>query len=353
MPDSNEIDVFVSYAHTDRDRVRQIVEKLKAAGVSVWWDTEIEIGTKWRSVIYDRLVHAKSVCVVWSSNSTARDFVLDEAQYAAENGILIPILLDNARAPLGFGEFQFASLDDAETTDNVISRIVSRIRKLCQEGVRLKPSESISQAADWTRSGARQADRFLDDVRVRSDLLKRNPGSEQALRDALGGVRQTYEAVIGAIDELLAPLTSNGRLEIGWFKPIASGRMVEQIERQRGHCKRIVQIYIESGGLRESLPTTVSNEAKDALDHLMMNIGNADMDLFQQMTAIGSSLAKEGAVITNLILAEQTQSAEAHLRQSALTLIPLQQELAQGMARVDRLIADLGINLSVDSAVTG
>jgi hypothetical protein len=178
---------------------------------------------------------------------------------------------------------------------------------------------------------------------ARSDVLRQNPGSERALRDALRGVRQTYETVIDAIDQFLAPLTTNAQLELGLYKPIASGRMIGQIERQRGHCKRITQIYIESGGLRESLPSTVSSEAKDTLDDLMLTMAGADDDLFQQMVAVGSALAMEGAVITNLLLAEQPQVADAHLRQCASKLIPLQQELAQGMGRVDRLIVDLGI----------
>ncbi len=346
MLDSNNVDVFVSYAHSDLDRVRPLVDRFKAEGLSVWWDPEIEVGGKWRNVIQDRLEHSKSVCVVWSRVSIGRDFVLDEAQYGANNGKLIPVLLDAIPTPLGFGGFQFASLSDPATAGHEISKIVSSIRKLSDGGVPVHSRESLDSAAQQTRWGARSADRFLDDVRVRSDLLKRNPGSAQGLRDALGGVRQTYEAVIDAIDEFLEPLTAKAAVEIGRYKPIASGRMVEQIERQRGHCKRITSIYIESGGLRGSLPATVSEEAKNALDHLMLEISNADGDLFKDMTVVGSALAKEAAVITNLLLAEQSRKAEAHLKQTASTLIPLQQELAQGMAKVDGLITDLGIDLS-------
>ena len=71
----------------------------------------------------------------------------------------------------------------------------------------------------------------------------------------------------------------------------------------------------------------------------------ADMDLFNQMTAIGTALAKEGGVITNLLLAEQPQVAESHLRQCVAKLLPLQQELNLGMGNVDRLIVDLGIDV--------
>src|SRR4030095_8896724 len=123
MSDSNNIDVFVSYAHSDRDRVLPFVAKLKAAELSVWWDTEIQIGTMWRDVIRDRLEHAKSVCVVWTTESIARNFVRREAQHALERGVLVPVLLDGTTPPLDFDEVQFASLDNPVTFDDQMSRI--------------------------------------------------------------------------------------------------------------------------------------------------------------------------------------------------------------------------------------
>lgn len=345
MTDRNDIDVFVSYAHSDRPRVRRLVEAFKAAGLSVWWDTEIEVGSKWREVIRDRLEHAKSVCVVWSSNSTERDFVREEAQHALNRGILIPVLLDETPQPFGFGEVQFASLANAATAKEEMEKIISRIQQLSHGGLDIQAWQTIDNGAQATRYGAEEADRFLDDVRARSDLLRENPGSERALRDALRGVRQTYEAVIDAIDEFLAPLTSIAEPDLSKYRPIASGRMVAEIEERRAHCKRITQLYIESGGLRESLPSTVSGAAKDALDELMWHMAHSDSDLFLQMTAVGSALAKEAAVITNLLLAEQPHAAVRHLRECASTLIPLQQALAEGMGRVNSLIVDLGIDL--------
>lgn len=343
MVDSNDVDVFVSYSHNDREQVRPLVEKLKAAGFSVWWDTEIQVGSRWRDVISDRLAHAKSICVVWSARSTERDFVRDEARHALERGILVPVLLDDTTPPLGFGEVQFASLADPATADKEMERIISSIRQLSRAGVGVDVWHTIENGAQATRSGAREADRFLKDVRARSDVLRQNPGSERALRDALRGVRQTYEVVIDAIDQFLSPLTKKLQIDLGLYAPIASGRMVDEIARRRGHCKRITQIYIESGGLRESLPSTVTTEGKETLDTLMSSIAGADQDLFERMTAVGSGLAMEGAVITNLLLAQQPQAAEAHLRQCASKLLPLQQELAQGMGRVDGLIVDLGL----------
>jgi hypothetical protein len=345
MVDSNDVDVFVSYSHDDREEVRPLVENLKAAGFSVWWDTEIQIGARWRDVIRDRLAHAKSVCVVWSARSTERDFVHDEAQNALQRGILIPVLLDDTTPPLGFGQIQFASLANPATADKEMERIISSIRQLSKAGVSVNVEKTIDGGVQTTRYGVMEADQFLEDVRARSDVFRKNPGSETALRDALGGVRQTYEVVIDAIDKFLSPLTKNLPIELSLYAPIASGRMVDEIEQRRGHCKRITQIYIESGGLRDSLPSTVTTEAKDALDTLMSSIAGADADLFAQMTAVGSALAMEGAVVTNLLLAQQPQAAETQLRQSAAKLFPLQRELSEGMGRVTKLIIDLGINI--------
>src|ERR1700719_1141797 len=147
-----------------------------------------------------------------------------------------------------------------------MERINLSIRQLSEAGVGLHWRETIDTGAQNTLFGVMEQDQCLQHVRARSDVLRQNPGSERALRDALGGVRQTYEAVIDAIDVFLSPLIEKLQIELRLYKPIASGRMVEETERRRGHCKRITQIYIESGGLRDSLPPTVTTEAKDALD---------------------------------------------------------------------------------------
>jgi hypothetical protein len=341
--ESNDVDVFVSYDHNDRERVRPLVERLKADKLTLWWDLEINIGSRWRDVIADRLAHAKSVCVFWTNNSTKNPNVCAEAQRALNRGVLIPVLLDDTEPPLFFGEYQFVSLTNPATADTEMSRIISLIRSLSQNGVGVNEVQTIDDGVQATRSGAQQADWFLDSIRARTDILKQNPGSERALRDALKGVRETYEVVIEAIDQFLKPLTDGSNLEYSRYAPIASGRMVEEIEGRRGHCKRIATIYIESGGLRDSLPSTVSDEAKIALDDLISIMAWADEDLFKQMTDLGSALAKEGAVITNLLLAKQPQVAEAHLRECASKLLPLQQELAQGMGRVNHFMVDLGL----------
>jgi len=105
-------DVFVSYKHEDRARVRPLVNALTAEGLSVWWDVGIEGGAAWRRSIQDELDAAKCVIVVWSRLSAGRDgdFVHDEASLAKRRGAYLPVSIDGAEPPLGFGQVQVLPL---------------------------------------------------------------------------------------------------------------------------------------------------------------------------------------------------------------------------------------------------
>ena len=56
------------------------------------------------------LARAKCVVVIWSPNSVGSHWVLDEAGKGRERGILVPVLIEGASAPLGFGQVQAVDL---------------------------------------------------------------------------------------------------------------------------------------------------------------------------------------------------------------------------------------------------
>ena len=41
------MDIFLSYTHADRERVRPLVTLLEAEGWTVWWDRGIVPGAPW------------------------------------------------------------------------------------------------------------------------------------------------------------------------------------------------------------------------------------------------------------------------------------------------------------------
>lgn len=109
-PEAGPGHIFVSYARADRERVATIVAALEARGRPVWWDSHLAGGSAYAREIEDALRSADAVVVVWSNASVRSDWVRDEAAVGLELTRLVPIRLDNAPAPLGFGQFHTIDL---------------------------------------------------------------------------------------------------------------------------------------------------------------------------------------------------------------------------------------------------
>jgi hypothetical protein len=103
-------DVFLSYAREDREAALRLAQALEARGWSVWWDREIIAGESFDQAIERELAGARTVIVLWSKRSIASEWVKNEAADAAERGLLVPALLDDARLPLEFRRRQTADL---------------------------------------------------------------------------------------------------------------------------------------------------------------------------------------------------------------------------------------------------
>lgn len=123
-------DIFVSYASEDRDRVRPLVEAFEAEGLTVWWDTRIDLGSSFDREIERQLNDAACVVVVWSKASIDSDWVREEAADGLERGILLPVLIDDCRSPLGFRRAQTASLISWPDERAEIKQVINRVKEL-------------------------------------------------------------------------------------------------------------------------------------------------------------------------------------------------------------------------------
>src|SRR5262249_48997655 len=66
-------DVFISYPKARRALTERVARDLEAAGLSVWWDTRIQLGEGFRNQIDDQLDACKAAIVIWTPESIKSD----------------------------------------------------------------------------------------------------------------------------------------------------------------------------------------------------------------------------------------------------------------------------------------
>jgi len=98
--------VFLSYSRDDVAAAKQLAACIDSAGHQVWWDRQIEGGSRFTTEIDRELKGAEAVVVIWTKSSVESPWVQDEAAEGRDNGRLVPILLGTDKAPLGFRQFQ-------------------------------------------------------------------------------------------------------------------------------------------------------------------------------------------------------------------------------------------------------
>jgi hypothetical protein len=338
--------VFVSYSHEDRDRVAPLVKRLRRRRWEVWWDRENRIGVEWRDVIEDRLRHAGCVVVVWTRRSVKSRWVRNEAERAADRGVLVPVRLDDVKQPIGFDELQYADLVGWRgERHQELNRLVKAVAALLAGALEVDPWPSLLNGSAISREGVSEARSFVGRLRAQTSMFKANPGAAEALSEALAGVGATYEAVDDAVARFLAPVAAGKALTPARYRPLATGALTAEIEAKRGHCTHIGQAYIAEGGLRDSLPPSTEDDVVAELDRIFLELSNADGDLFKAMVAVGEGLANESAALVNMLLTGQKGAARARLGKSERGLGPLLRDLNRGRGELNRLAGELGVTL--------
>ncbi|GAA0325985.1 hypothetical protein GCM10009087_40390 [Sphingomonas oligophenolica] len=104
--------VYIAYKREDELRVARLVQALEKSGVNVWWDRELPGGESWPENLEQRVETAGCVVVLWTHASTGPEnrYVRDEASRGLTHNVLVPVLLDRVRIPLGFGDIQAIDL---------------------------------------------------------------------------------------------------------------------------------------------------------------------------------------------------------------------------------------------------
>lgn len=151
-------DIFISYSNEDREIARLLAEKFEDHGWKVFWDRTIPTGKTWREVIGFALEYSRCIIVLWSSRSVESGWVQEEADTGLEKRNLIPILIEDARLPIGFRRIQTANLVGWAGDEEAVSfqRLVADIGSLLEadRDGEAPVNEQKSDAADLERGGS-------------------------------------------------------------------------------------------------------------------------------------------------------------------------------------------------------
>ncbi len=108
-------EVFVSYARTDRERVMELVERMRSAGIGVWVDEGgIHGASLWGQEIVDAIDASKVMILMISDSSIASDNVVKELSIASEDKKpILPVYLHRSEIPKSM-RYQLAGIQHIE-----------------------------------------------------------------------------------------------------------------------------------------------------------------------------------------------------------------------------------------------
>jgi TolB-like protein/tetratricopeptide (TPR) repeat protein len=131
--------VFLSYASQDQKAAQRICEKLRAAGIEVWFDqSELRGGDAWDRKIREQIHDCRLFMPVISANSERRDegyfrrewnlAVERSRDMAHKRAFLVPVVIDGthergASVPEKFHELQWTRLPGGETPPAFVERV--------------------------------------------------------------------------------------------------------------------------------------------------------------------------------------------------------------------------------------
>ena len=102
--------VFLSYSREDAGKAEAVAAALEQLGHSVWWDRQVQVGSRFSQEIDQALQRCEAVVVLWSRSSVVSAWVQDEAAEGRDSGRLVPVVIDDSKPPLGFRQYQAVDL---------------------------------------------------------------------------------------------------------------------------------------------------------------------------------------------------------------------------------------------------
>ncbi len=130
----NDKYAFVSYAHQDKEKVLNFLEKLDNIGCRLWYDAGIEKTQEWINYLVTKIKNASLFILFITKNVSESKYVTKEIYFANQNDIpILPIYLDNVSLSdelnFSIGLYQAITFDEI-SNNNVFNKIPEDIKSL-------------------------------------------------------------------------------------------------------------------------------------------------------------------------------------------------------------------------------
>ena len=177
-------DIFISYAHEDRETARSLAQILDSLGWGVWWDRTILAGEAFDQVIEEALDSARCVIVIWSQHSVASRWVRTEAEEAARRRVLVPVVIDQVKIPLAFRRIQAENMVgwDGSTEFRAFVKLKAAIEQVV--GQAPAEVEAHRQAVELEREQAQERAARAAEARRREEHSQRQAESPESRPEA-------------------------------------------------------------------------------------------------------------------------------------------------------------------------
>ena len=149
--DDQPADIFISYARADEVVAARLADCFKEQGWRLWWDDHLRAGEDFRDEIQEALENARVVVVLWTENSIDSRWVKEEAEIGMERDVLVPVLLEDVRIPMGFKGVHAADLRewDGHCEHGSARRLFEAIRRVLGQRAPAAPSPDDRRTVSW------------------------------------------------------------------------------------------------------------------------------------------------------------------------------------------------------------
>jgi hypothetical protein len=115
----------------DKNTASSLRNALRAEGLLVWWDEDLQAGEKWEQEIENALHNSSAILVLWSNESVRSEWVKHEACIGKTLGLLTQAHLGDISIPPLFDDIQSVDLTNWNNGENdpQFVRILESIKK--------------------------------------------------------------------------------------------------------------------------------------------------------------------------------------------------------------------------------